>query len=205
MADNFTIAAYSRSDLGKGASRRLRRNEARIPGIIYGADTAPTSIALPLKELIKALENEAFYSHVLTLELDGQPVKAVLKDLQRHPAKNVPMHADFQRVDETHKIQMHVPLHFTNEDKCVGVKAQGGVISHQLAEVVVSCLAKDLPEFLEVDVANLNVGQTVHLSDIKLPAGVALVELTHGPEHDLPVVNVHAPRGGAAEETPAAE
>src|SRR5688572_6378422 len=110
MADNFTIAATTRSDLGKGASRRLRLNEARVPGILYGADVAPTAISVGLKELTKSLENEAFYSHVLTIELDGKPVKAVLKDLQRHPAKNFAMHADFQRVDETHKIQMHVPL-----------------------------------------------------------------------------------------------
>ncbi len=204
MADIYTLAASTRNDLGKGASRRLRRNEGRIPGILYGADAAPTSIAVSVKELSKALENEAFYSHVLTIELDGTPVKAVLKDLQRHPAKNVPTHADFQRVDETHKIQMHVPVHFINEDKCVGVKAQGGIISHQVVEVVVSCLAKDLPEYLEVDMANVTLGQTIHLSDLALPAGVTLVELTHGPEHDLPVVNVHAPRGGA-EEAPAAE
>ncbi len=205
MADNFTLAATTRNDLGKGASRRLRRNEARIPGILYGADAAPVTIAVGLKELCKALENEAFYSHVLTIELDGKPVKAVLKDLQRHPAKSVPTHADFLRVDETHKIHMHVPVHFINEDKCVGVKAQGGVISHQLVEVVVSCLAKDLPEYLEVDMANVALGQTIHLSDLALPAGVSLVELSHGPEHDQPVVNVHAPRGGSSEEAPAAE
>jgi len=200
MANPFSLNAKTREAQGKGASRRLRREEARIPGIIYGGGQAPTMISVETRELAKALENEAFYSHVLSIALDGGEVKAVIKDLQRHPAKNVPTHIDLLRIDDTHKIQMHVPLHFLNEDKCVGVKAQGGVISHQLSEVLVSCLAKDLPEFIGVDMEAVQNNQTLHLSDLKLPEGVTLVELSHGPEHDLPVVSLHSPRGGGSDE-----
>ncbi|CBL45434.1 50S ribosomal protein L25 [gamma proteobacterium HdN1] len=206
MADSFVLNASLRTDLGKGASRRLRRAGTEIPAIIYGGDAAPATITVVYKELVKALENEAFYSHVLTLNLDGNAVQVVLKDLQRHPARNTPTHADFMRVDATRKIQMVVPLHFVNEDKCVGVKTQGGAISHQLSEVLISCLAKDLPEFLEVDVAGLALGHAIHLADIKLPAGVNIVELSLGADHNLPVVSVYLPRGSAAgEEAAAAE
>ncbi len=199
MSNEFSLTAETRSDLGKGASRRLRRLEARVPAILYGGNQEPTPISILSKEINKAVENEAFYSHVLTLNLDGTEVKAVLKDLQRHPAKNLVVHADFQRIDDTHKINMHVPLHFINEDKCVGVKQQGGTISHLIAEVLVSCLAKDLPEYLEVDLGPLKAGTTLHLSDIPLPEGVELVELSHGEDHDLPVAAVNLPRGASSD------
>jgi len=199
MSNEFIIEATNRSDLGKGASRRLRR-ENRVPGIIYGADKEPSSISVVSKELVKALENEAFYSHILTLKLEGTDVQVVLKDLQRHPAKNVPMHVDFQRVDATHKLHMHVPLHFLNEDRCVGVKSSGGIVSHLMTEVEVVCLAKDLPEFIEVDVANLELGSSLHLSDLKLAAGVEIRALQLGADHDLPVVSVIATRGSIGEE-----
>ncbi|KAF0805111.1 50S ribosomal protein L25/general stress protein Ctc [Alcanivorax sp. S71-1-4] len=200
MSNEFLLHAEGRSDVGKGASRRLRRQEARIPGIVYGGNAEPQMVTLELRELVKALENEAFYSHVLTLKIDGKTQQAVLRDLQRHPAKGTPMHADFLRVDKTHKITMQVPLHFLNEDKCVGVKQQGGKITHNASEVEVSCLPQNLPEFLEVDMADVKLDQVVHLSDIKLPKGVELVALTHGADHDLPVVSVHAPKGTAADE-----
>lgn len=204
MANAFTLNAKTREAQGKGASRRLRREEARLPGIIYGGGQAPTMISVETRELVKALENEAFYSHVLSILLDGTEVKAVIKDLQRHPAKNVPTHIDLLRIDDTHKIQMHVPLHFLNEDTCPAVKTYGGVIAHQLSEVLVSCLAKDLPEFIGVDMEAVQIGQTLHLSDLKLPEGVTLVELSHGPEHDLPVVSINSPRGGGSDDAASA-
>ncbi|MBA55849.1 MAG: 50S ribosomal protein L25/general stress protein Ctc [Pseudomonadales bacterium] len=200
MSGDFTISAISRADSGKGASRRLRRLENKVPAIVYGADKPAQQISVEFKDLVKALENEAFYSHVLTLELDGTAEQVVLKDLQRHPSKSVPMHADFLRVDTTHKLQMNVPLHFINEDKCVGVKQHGGTIAHQVSEVEVVCLAKDLPEFIEVDVAGVDVGTVVHLSDLTLPAGVELKALQLGDDHDLPVVTVNAPRGGSSDD-----
>ena len=200
MSNEFLLNAEDRSDVGKGASRRLRPLEARIPGIIYGGKSAPQMITVELRELVKALENEAFYSHILTLSVDGKKQQAVLRDLQRHPAKGTPMHCDFLRVDKTHKITMQVPLHFTNEDKCAGVKQQGGKITHSASEVEVSCLPQNLPEFIEVDMTNVALDQVVHLSDLALPKGVELLALTHGEEHDLPVASVHMPKGTTADE-----
>lgn len=189
MANQFEIAAETRKDQGKGASRRLRRLAARVPGIMYGANKTPTPIHVGLKELAKALENEAFYSHILTIVLDGKAEKAVLRDMQRHPVKKVPTHIDLQRVDENARLTMRVPLHFINEDICNGVKEQGGEIHHDLSDVEVSCLPRHLPEYLTVDMAAVSIGDHVHLSDIKLPDGVTLVQLSHG--HDLAVANVH--------------
>ncbi len=200
MSNEFVIAAETRADKGKGASRRLRRLEKKVPAIIYGTDQPAQQISVELKHLVKALENEAFYSHVLTLQLEGKEQAVVLKDLQRHPSKSIPVHADFMRVDQTHKLTMNVPLHFINEDKCIGVKQHGGVISHQMSEVEILCLAKDLPEYIEVDLANADLGSIIHLSDIALPAGVEIKSLQLGEDHDLPVVSVHAPKGGASEE-----
>jgi large subunit ribosomal protein L25 len=197
MSNQYQLNAESRGDKGKGASRRLRRLEERVPGIIYGGNAAPAMISVSLRELNKALENEAFYSQVLTINLDGAALKAVLRDMQRHPVKNIPTHIDLQRVDEHHKITMRVPLHFINETSCVGVKEQGGEIHHDLAEVEVNGLPKHLPEFLTVDMAEVTVGNSVHLSDIKLPEGVTLVQLAHG--HDLAVANVHAVKVGGDE------
>lgn len=196
MSDEFTLTAESRSAQGKGASRRLRRLEGKVPAILYGADKEPTPISLMANEVAKATENEAFYSHVLTLVLDGKEEKAVIKDMQRHPSKGFVMHADFQRVDATHKLTMQVPLHFINEDKCHGAKMQGGTINHQMSEVEIQCLAKDLPEYLEVDMTELQVGDTLHLSDIKLPEGVEIPFLQLGADHDQPIVSVNAPKGG---------
>ncbi len=199
MANQFELAAETRKDQGKAASRRLRRLAEKVPGIMYGANKTPTPISVGLKELSKALENEAFYSKILTIILDGKAEKAILRDLQRHPVKNIPTHIDLQRIDENAKLTMRVPLHFINEDICHGVKEQGGEIHHGLSDVEVSCLPKHLPEYLTVDMAAVTVGHAVHLSDLKLPEGVALVQLTLG--HDLSVANVRALK---AEETPAA-
>jgi large subunit ribosomal protein L25 len=199
MTTNFTLAAKARTDAGKGASRRLRRLAGELPGIVYGGTKAPQNISLSHKELSKALEDEAFYSHIITLSVDGTAEKVVLKDLQRHPAKATLLHADFQRVDETHTITMRVPLHFINQEKCVGVRLEGGAVSHSISEIEVRCLPQNLPEFIEVDVADLHVGDLIHISQLKLPAGVESVELSHGEGHDHAVVSVHLPRGATAD------
>jgi large subunit ribosomal protein L25 len=197
MSDSFTIEAQPRSDLGKGASRRLRRLQGLIPGIIYGSDKAPTPITLILKDLVKQLESEAFYSHILTVNLEGSAEKVVLKDLQRHPAKDVPLHVDFLRIDDSQTLKLQVPLHFINEAQCVGVKTGGGIIDHQMTEVEVQCLPKDLPEFLEVDMAEVELGQAVHLSQVKLPEGVQITALLQGDDHDHNVAMVQATRGSS--------
>ena len=192
MTVEFALNAEVRSDLGKGASRRLRRNVAMVPAVIYGGEKAPQSISLLAKELAKLLENEASFSHVLTLNVAGSNESVLIKALQRHPAKGYVMHADFIRVVAGQKLTAHAPLHFLNQETSVGVKTQGGEVSHTLVEVEVSCLPKDLPEFIEVDMAAVEVGQIVHLSDLKLPQGVELVALAHG--NDLAVANIHASR-----------
>jgi len=191
-AANFTLNAQDRTNEGKGASRRLRRLEAKVPTVIYGGTAPAQSISLELRELVKALENEAFFSHILTINVDGKPQQAVIKALQRHPVKNVPLHADFLRVDANQKLVRKVPLHFLNQDTCVGVKANGGEITHYTSEVEISCLPADLPEFIEVDMIAVDVGKTLHLSDLVLPKGVEIPSLALGHDHDQPVANVHA-------------
>ncbi|MBV2132612.1 50S ribosomal protein L25/general stress protein Ctc [Pseudomonas sp. MAP12] len=190
--NNFALNAEVRSDLGKGASRRLRRNASLVPAVIYGGDTAPLSISLLAKDLAKLLENEAVFSHVLTLNLDGSAETVVIKALQRHPAKGFVLHADFVRAVADHKLNATVPLHFINAESADAVKLQGGEVSHTISEVEVSCLPQNLPEFIEVDLAKVAIGQTVHLSDLTVPAGVELVALAHG--NDLAVANIHASR-----------
>jgi large subunit ribosomal protein L25 len=205
--EDFTLNAEARADVGKGASRRLRREGSKVPAIIYGGEQEPQNISVLHKDLLKQLENEAFYSHIVKINVGGSSHDVILKDLQRHPAKNQILHADFMRVSSTRKLQTKVPLHFVNEDICVGVKNQGGSISHNLTELDISCLPGDLPEFIEVDLAEVQAGQIVHISDLKLPKGVESVELSHGPDHDLPVVTVNKPRAGgeATEEEGAGE
>jgi large subunit ribosomal protein L25 len=173
-----------------------------VPGIIYGGGVDPEMFATKHNELIQHLDHEAFYSHILTVNMDGKAQKVVLKDLQRHPSKPFVTHVDLLRVAETDRIKMHVPLHFLNEDTAPGVKA-GGQVSHTMTDVEVICAAKDLPEYIEVDLGAMNVGDIVHLTELKLPEGVALVALSHGDEadHDAAVVSIHAARGGAAEPT----
>ena len=186
---NFALNAEVRSDLGKGASRRLRRNVAMVPAVVYGGDKAPQSISLLAKDLAKLLENEAAFSHVLTLNVAGTNESVVIKALQRHPAKGHVLHADFVRVVAGQKLTAIVPVHFVGEEAPV---KKGGEISHVLNEIEVTCLPKDLPEFIEVDVSALEIGAIVHLSDLKAPKGVEFVALAHG--DDKAVANVHAPR-----------
>ncbi|PCD01334.1 50S ribosomal protein L25/general stress protein Ctc [Halopseudomonas pelagia] len=197
---DFTLKAIARDDLGKGASRRLRRNADMVPAIVYGGEKAPQSVSLEARELKKALENEAFFSHVIKLNVDGKKQDVLIKALQRHPAKGHVMHADLLRVVAGHEVTVHVPLHFINEATCVGVKQGGGIISHTMTDVEVTCLPKDLPEFIEVDMAKIELGGIVHLTDLKLPKGVSIVALVQGADHDLPVANVHAPRVVSDEE-----
>jgi len=195
MSTSFEINAQSRVDTGKGASRRLRRS-GMLPGIVYGAHQEPAMISLKHHELTHALENEAFYSNLLTLKMDGKAQTVVLKDLQRHPAKPFILHADFQRVQADEKIRLHVPIHFVNEAACPGIKA-GGQASHVMNDLEVICLPKDLPEFIEVDMSTLEMGAVVHASQLKLPAGV---ELPHADSGEDPiVVTIHATHRSAEE------
>ena len=198
MAGSFDFEAELRTATGKGDARRTRRL-GKIPAIVYGGGAAPVALNLTHHRVSKALENEAVYSHILTLKYDGKEEKAILKAIERHPSRPIIMHLDFQRVNETDKLHVHVPLHFVNQETSVGVK-KGGVVSHAMVEVEVVCLPKDLPEFIEVDMAAVDVGGLVHLSDLKLPAGVGLVELIHGAEHDVPVASIHAARSSDATE-----
>jgi large subunit ribosomal protein L25 len=200
MSDAFEIHAEVREDTGKGASRRLRRLADNVPAILYAGDKAPTPLTLIRKDLEKALENEAFYSHVLSIAVDGGTEQAILKDLQRHPAKNRVMHADFMRVSENVKIKVNVPIHFLNEENCVGVKMEGGMIQHQATDIEILCLPRDIPEYVEVDMLELEIGAIVHLSEIKLPEGVVSVALSLGEDYDLAIASVLAPKGSAEED-----
>jgi large subunit ribosomal protein L25 len=193
MAISFELNAEPRTDTGKGASRRLR-HAGKIPAIMYGGNKDPEALTLNHNEVIRNLEHEAFYSHILTIKIGGSETRAVLRDLQRHPSKPFIQHMDLQRVSETEKIRMHVPLHFLGEEVAPGVKA-GGMVSHEIIEVEVECLPKDLPEYIEVDISGMGVGDSLHLSDLAIPRGVDLLELARGEGHDLGVVSIHAKRG----------
>jgi large subunit ribosomal protein L25 len=194
MSDDFKLNVKTRNDMGKGASRRLRRLANEVPAIIYGGKKAPQNISLAHNEFAKALANEAFYSHIITLDVDGKSEDVILKDLQRHPAKPIVLHADFLRVSKTKKLQVKAPLHFINEDTCIGVKLSGGLISHNMTELDIACLPANLPEYIEVDVAAVDIGQILHISDIVLPKGVESVALSHGEGHDLPIFTINKPK-----------
>jgi large subunit ribosomal protein L25 len=181
------ITATGREVEGKGASRRLRTS-GHVPAIVYGAKQAPQAIQLEHSSLWLASQNEWFYSSILDLAIDGSVQKVLLRDLQRHPFKQQIMHLDFQRVDENEAIRFNVPLHFLNQEKSPAGKTAGIIVTHELNEIEVQCLPKDLPEFVEIDLSALNVGDIVHMSDLKLPAGVTLPSLKLGKEHDLAVV-----------------
>lgn len=199
MSNVFEFVAESRESTGKNAARGLRR-EGKVPAVIYGGHASPQMLELSHNEVVKHLAHEAVYSHVLDVSIDGKVEKAVLKAVQRHPAKFQIMHLDFQRVSMSEQLKVHVPLHFINESTSVGGK-KGGVATHSLVDVEVACLPGNLPEYIEVDLAKLDIGESIHLSDLVLPKGVEIVELSHGPEHDLPVVSMMASRASVEEPT----
>ncbi len=196
---NYELKAHARAEQGKGASRRLRR-ENMIPAIIYGGEGEPASIKLGQNIVQAALQDEGYYSQLINLNVDGQSEQVILRDMQRHPYKNIIQHMDFLRVQAGQEIQIHAPIHFINEEQCAGVKA-GGTISHLEVEIHVSCLPKNLPEFIEIDVTNLGMGESLHISEIKLPEGVVSVDLAHGEDHDRALVSVIKLRGSSAEAT----
>lgn len=194
MSLEFTLSAEVRSDYGKGASRRLRRTN-KFPGIIYGGGGNPTPISLNHNEVMNNLQHEAFFSHILTLDVGGAKEQVIIKDIQRHPFKQQILHIDLQRIVADEAIVVRVPLHFLNEETCHGVKQEGGAINRVDNEISISCLPKDLPEYIEVDLADLKLGEAIHLSEVKLPAGVTCTDLAHGDvDHDRAIVAVHATR-----------
>ncbi len=195
---SYEVEASVRHDMGKGASRRLRR-EKKVPGVVYGGKKEAVSLSIEHNKLAKALENEAFYSHILTLKTGSEDERVILKAVQRHAFKPVLLHVDFQRINMNEKLHMHIPLHFTGAEEAPGVK-EGGLVSHIMSDVEVSCLPANLPEYLEIDIADMALNDIKHLSDIKLPEGVEIVALTH--EDDKPVVSIHMPR---IEEEPVVE
>jgi len=196
------IKASKREGKGTGASRRLRR-AGSVPGVVYGAGKEAIPVQFDQKALFLQFRHEAFHSSILTLDLEGKKEQVLLRDYQMHPVRNSIQHIDFQRVSATEKIHVKVPFHFVNEENAPGVKLGGGLVTHILTEADVSCLPKDLPEFIEVDLANLESGHSIHLSEIKVPAGVEFVQLSHGT--DAAVVSIAKPRGGAGDEEEAAE
>ncbi|ALS98123.1 50S ribosomal protein L25/general stress protein Ctc [Lacimicrobium alkaliphilum] len=195
----FTLDAEVRTDLGKGASRRLRHAD-KVPAILYGAGKEPVALTLDHNKVNQAQDFEAFYSHVLTLNIGGKKVEALVKDIQRHPYKPKLTHLDFLRVDAKQAVTTHVPLHFINEDKAKAIKLEGGHAEHHMADVEIQCLPHDLPEYIEVDLLNVEMGQTLHLSDLVMPKGATLTELAKGEDHDLAVVTIKAAKVAAAED-----
>jgi large subunit ribosomal protein L25 len=204
----FELAGEARPQLGRTDARRLRR-AGKVPAVMYGGGEAPQTVVLDHNALTRQMNREAFYTSILTLKLGSKAQQVIVKDVQRHPAKPLIMHMDFQRIREDQEITLHVPIHFLNEANSKGVKDQGGVVDHLLSDVEVTCLPRYLPEYLEIDVTDLELNQIYHLSDIKLPEGVELVSLKHG--NDMPVVAVNPPRQEEvdipveAAETPAGE
>ncbi len=200
MSEKISLTAELREDVGKGASRRLRRLGNKVPAIIYGAENAPQNLTLGANELSKAMQLEAFYSQIMDVNVAGDVQQAVVRDLQRNPANGKVLHIDFQRISADKEMHVQVPLHFVGEDQCVGVKVGGGNITHNLTEVEIACLPANLPEYIEVYMAEVEAGVSVHLSDLALPEGVRIVALAYGEDRDIPVVSVRLPRGGVQED-----
>jgi large subunit ribosomal protein L25 len=199
MRISFSFGADPRGAQGKGASRRLRRS-GKVPAILYGGHKEAQALVLDQQNLLTMISDERFYSSIVQLKIDGAAQEAIVKDVQMHPAKNVVVHVDLQRVIENETIRLRLPIHFKGESVSPGVKTQGGIVSHMMTEVEVSCLPKDLPEFLLLDLSEMNLNETKFLADVPLPAGVTIPELAH---RNAPVVSIHSPR--AAEPEPVAE
>ena len=199
MSDKFDLIAELREDQGKGASRRLRL-KGKVPAIIYGAGRPPRALVFDQNKVMLKLENESFYSSILNIKVNDKSQAAILKDLQRHPAKQMIMHMDFQRIVDDVEIKMNVPLHFLGEEVAPGVKDGGGSVSHLMNDVEVYCLPKFLPEYIEVDVSELELDAMLHLSDIKLPEGVEILGLEAGEESDQGIVSIHVIKAAPIEE-----
>jgi large subunit ribosomal protein L25 len=198
MRISYQVGADSRHDQGKGASRRLRR-AGKVPAVLYGGQGGPRSITLDHQQLLTLIDKEKFYSSIISVNVDAQAQPAIIRDVQMHPAKNAVVHVDLQRVVENEKLRIHLPIHFKGEAVAPGVKTQGGIVSHLMQDVEISCLPADLPDFLELDLSSMNLNETKVLADIVLPPGVTIPELAH---RNPPVVSVHSPR--AAEPEPEA-
>ena len=199
MKISFEVSAEPRNDQGKGASRRLR-HAGKVPAILYGGHAEPRSLALDHEKLRLVIGDERFYSSIISINVGAEKQPAIVKDVQMHPAKNAVLHVDLQRVLENEKIRLHVPIHFRNESIAPGVKTQGGVVSHHMADVEVICLPKDLPEYFEADLSQMSLNDSLYLTDLKVPADVTVTELAHG--HNLAVVSIHSPRAAEPEPTP---
>jgi len=199
MRISFELAAEFRDGQGKGASRRLRHS-GKVPAILYGGHVEPRAISLDHQKLMTLIDNEKFYSSIINLKVGDKTQAAIVKDLQMHPARNAIQHVDMQRVVETEKIRIHIPIHFKGEAASPGVKSQGGVVSHRIADVEISCLPKDLPEFIELDLSQMSMNESKHLSDLPLPEGVTIPSIA---KSNAVVVSIHPPR--AEEPEPTAE
>ena len=199
MAEELDLIADFRTDTGKGSSRRLRR-EGKVPAIIYGAGRDPRALTFDHNELFKAAEYESFFSSILNVKVGDKVRSAILKDIQVHPAKRQILHIDLQRVVDDEKIRMEVPLHYINEETCVGVKVGGGTVQKIMSEVEITCFPKDLPEYIEVDIQDLELDKLLHLSDIKLPQNVELIDLIAEPPRDEAIVSVHVIRAAVEPE-----
>jgi large subunit ribosomal protein L25 len=198
---SIEINAVKRDVKGTGASRRLRR-AGTVPGVVYGAGKTAVNLEVNHKELFLQFRHEAFHASILSLNLDGKKEDVLLRDFQMHPVRNTIQHIDFQRVSANEKVHVKIPFHFLNADVAPGVKLGGGIVAHIMTEAEVSCLPKDLPEFIEVDLAALEIGDSVHLSQVSLPKGVEFVQLTHG--NDAAVAAIAKTRGGISDEDEAA-
>ena len=198
MSKKYILEAEMREDLGKGASRRLRRVN-KIPAVLYGAGRPAWSLTLKENQLMRNLQDEAFYAAIIELTLEGKQQKVFLRDLQRHPAKPFVLHVDLQRVRDDVEMTVVLPLHYLNEETAHGVKMEGGQILRNAVDIEVTCLPGDLPAYIEVDLAELKLGESYHLSNISLPEGVVSTELSHGEDHDQPIVSIVAPKAEVVE------
>ena len=195
---SFTLNAETRGDLGKGASRRLR-HAGKFPAVIYGGNADPKSLTMDHAEILKAIDDEAFYTSIIDVKIDGQGTRAIVKDIQRHPYKPKITHMDFQRVSDDTIIHLAIPVHLLGGENAPGVKL-GGQLTQLMSSIEVACAAKNIPEYVELDVSEMKVGDTLHISDLQLPEGVSSVELMHGEDHDQPVVAIQKARGMKSEE-----
>ena len=203
MNQSFELKAEKRVNVGTAPSRRMRK-EGKIPAVVYGGGLTSMDVTINHNAVLRSLENEAFYSHVLSLDVDGKKEEVLLKDVHRHPNGTHILHLDFLRVGGDSKIRKLVPIHFIGEDVAPGVK-KGGQLTHLMNSVELVCLVKDLPEFVEIDLSNLGLGETFHLKDIKLPNGMKIAALLQGDDHDLPVAAIHKPRGASSDDDTATE